>query len=130
MEEYDNEKNQHSSFYHLLNVEKYIWRKFWNEDIHLRILSTRPNEFELKIEPGLASVAVGDNESIESLRTYLESVTPNLVAQLNDLKNKREKVIEHFENFKRTIYLIIHNVKWNKGFKGRCQWERGYFSIT
>jgi hypothetical protein len=33
------------------------------------------------MKPGVAPVAVGDNESLEGLSTYLESITPSLVVQ-------------------------------------------------
>ena len=63
LEEYDNTRNQPSSYYHLVNIEKYIWRRSWNEDIHLLTRPTRLNEFELIIQRGQAVIAVGDKEN-------------------------------------------------------------------
>src|SRR5205809_930201 len=64
LEEYNITRNQPSSCYHIVNVERYIWRGSWNKDIHLITRSTRPNEFELIIQPGEVVIAVGDTENI------------------------------------------------------------------
>jgi hypothetical protein len=130
LEQYDAKRNQHSSVYYQSYIHLYVWRKFWNEDLQLEITPTRPDEFQLKAENVLLIIAVGDRESLESLRMYLNSVIPDIVAQLNNISGEREILIKYFQSFTETINMIIRNVSWNKGFKGRCGWERGFWSIT
>jgi hypothetical protein len=126
---HDSSIDQHSSFYYLYNVERYIWCKSWPQDIQLVKRLSRPNEFELKIQPGDVVIAVGDDENIHGLSTYLNAVTPRLVDELNHLRAERENVMRHFQNFTETINMIIRNISWNMGFKGKCRWERGFWSI-
>jgi hypothetical protein len=89
------------------------------------------SDYELIRNDGQGPIAVSnDKHSLITLRDHIESITPSIVSQLQNLANERQAVVRHFENFNRAIYLIRLGVKWNKPFKGRCGWEKNFKNIS
>jgi hypothetical protein len=61
---------------------------------------------------------------------YLDSYTPNIVEELRNIRTEHDKVAVLFDKFKSTLYLIMRDIRWNKPLKGKCGWERGFWSIS
>jgi hypothetical protein len=62
------------------------------------------------------------------LKEYLDSITEDTIKTLHHLREEREGIAVKFEAFTSAIDAILGDVSWNKSIKGRCGWERGFFS--
>jgi hypothetical protein len=119
-----------SNVYYFGNILYHVWNEFWGSHGQLAIMQHGVVDYELIREPGRITIAIADRDSLESLRMYLDSYTPNIVEELQNIRSERDDVAIYFHNFAKTIYRVIRDIKWNTPLKGKCGWERGFWSIT
>ena len=55
--------------------------------------------------------------------------TPDVIFRLIRLNEYRNEAIEQFAEFRLNIQLLLQKQAWTRPIKGRCKWERQYFSI-
>jgi hypothetical protein len=104
LREYDSNLERHN-YYYFSNILYYIWRELWDENGRLEIIPHGTGQ-ELIMIPGRDPIAIGDRESLESLKMYLDTYTPLVVNELRAIRDNRGEVGNHIREFARTIYYI------------------------
>jgi hypothetical protein len=133
LKEYGYNSDERTNFYHFVNISYYLWTKFWEERPEAELVITDYNNqiYELRKLPGEDILATSnDKDNISKLKQYVDGRTPDVLETLRQLKDERNKIIPDFQNFTNSIHGILDSIYFNRGFKGKCQWERGFFGIT
>lgn len=132
LEEHNSKLDQQSNFYHFVNIPYYIWTKFWEESHEAELVITDYSNqvHELRISPGKEIIARSDDrDDISGLKKYIDKIAVDGINTIRQLNEDRNRIIPDFQTFTDSVGTILGNIAWNKPFKGRCGWERGYWSI-
>lgn len=133
LEDYNSKLDQQSNFYHFVNIPYYLWTKLWEESPEAELVITDYNNqvHELRMSPGKELLARSENrDNLSKLKKYIDDRTVDTVSTLRQLKEQRNMIVPKFQNFTTSVCGILDNILWNRGLKGKCQWEKGYWSIT
>ena len=128
LKEYGYNSDKRSNFF-----SYYLWTKFWEERPEAELVITDYNNqiYELRKLPGEDVLATSDDkDNISKLKKYVDGSTLDVLHSLRQLEDERNKIIPDFQNFTSSIHGILDSIYFNRGFKGKCQWERGFFGIT
>lgn len=122
---YNSEQPQKSNYYFLSNILKYLWNKFWEEKAEYR-MEIEGNEL-IQI-PGKDTICLSDNRTnLKKLKEYIDGITNETVYTLLSFEIERNHIVKLVDDFRKSIYLIERDIRWNKGLKGRCGWERNFW---
>ena len=115
------------NYYFLSNILRYFWDKFWEERREHRI-EIKGNEL-IQI-PGERTISVSDNNiQLQKLKEYIDAITDEIVYTLLSFEVERDGIHRLVDDFTKRIYLIEREIRWNKGPKGRCGWERNFWRL-
>jgi hypothetical protein len=122
---YDSQQPQKINYYFLSNILRYFWAKFWEEK----------REYGIEIKgnaliqiPGERTISVSDNNiQLQKLKEYIDAITDEIVYTLLSFEVERDGIHRLVDDFTKRIYLIERDIRWNKGLKGRCGWERNFW---
>ena len=122
---YSYKQPQASNYYHLTNILRYLWDKFWERELEAQ-LEIKGNE--LMQIPGERRISLGDNEiELQKLKEYIEKIRDDIVYTLLSFEIERDDIKKLVGDFTNRIYLIERNMRWHHGLKGRCGWERNFW---
>jgi hypothetical protein len=132
LQEYDSSLNQQSNFYHFINIPYYIWTEFWEErhESELVITDYDNRVHELRKLPGKELIARSeDRDTISRLKEYIDNITIDIIDTLSQFKEERNTLVYDFQSFTASVRDVLDNIAWNKPFKGKCGWEKGFWGF-
>jgi hypothetical protein len=135
LRQYNQTEDQKSNFYHYSNILYYFWLVYWQSrdgrnEVHPQI-SHYGNADHPRINTGGDPLASSDNmEDIRRLYAFLTTMAPDIIDWLARLNVYRNEVIEYYNVFRHNIEYILDDQSWTHPIRGRCGWERQYFSMT
>jgi hypothetical protein len=103
-----------------------LWDKFWEDKPEYRIKIKGNGLIQI---PGERTIGLGDDKiQLERIKEYIDSMTDETVYTLLSFEIERNDISQLIENLQSNrIYLIERDIRWNKGLKGRCGWERNFW---
>lgn len=129
--EYDNVTKLRNNYYVLHNIRSYLWTKYWEEEPKTTLsVIQEGGDYVLASSESPNRLAISDNEwDLQQLKEYLDSITDEYVNSVRAIDSERKTVVSDFNNFKQVVQLIMRDLSWNRLLKGKCGWEKGFFSL-
>lgn len=122
---YDTQQPQKMNYYFLSNILRYFWDKFWEERQEYRIEIKGDELIQI---PGQRTIGVSDNKiQLQKLKENIDAITDEIVFELLSFEIERGDTRTLVIEFTERMHFIERDIRWNKGLKGRCGWERNFW---
>ena len=70
-----------------------------------------------------------DRDTISRLKEYIDNITIDIIDTLSQFKEERNTLVYDFQSFTASVRDVLDNIAWNKPFKGKCGWEKGFWGF-
>ena len=122
---YNYKQPQSSNYYHLSNILRYLWDKFWEPEPEARLEIKGNGLMQI---PGERSISLSDNEmELQNLKDYIDRITDDTVYTISLYEVEYNRITRLVNDFANKIGSIELGIRLNKPIKGTCEWEHNFW---